>query len=205
MKRRNFFRSVLATGIGATLSPIIKAAPAPVTTQQSVKPATNAAEIKAIPRTANSLPGRYPGKVVQANHAQCIVDGRPSETAAYDMLKSCMLNLTGETDLKKAWLQFVGPDDVIGIKVNPIGGRLLSTTHAVTKSIIKQLEEAGISRAKLVIWDRRQESLEEADYTPANYPGVQFMSTECYDEYNSYISKEGKFYSEDWIDKNHYF
>lgn len=205
MKRRTFFRSMVATGVGATLSPVIKAAPAPVLFQQQRKPATNAADIKAIPRTAQSMPGKYPGKVIKANHANCVVDGKPSEQAAYDMLKGCMLNLTGESDLKKAWLQFVGPEDVIGIKVNPIGGRLLSTTHAVTKSIIAQLEEAGISRNKLVIWDRRQENLEEAEFTVNNYPGITFMSTECYDEYKSYISKDGRFYSEDWIDKNHYF
>lgn len=121
------------------------------------------------------------------------------------MVKSCMLGLTGETDLKRAWLQFVGPDDVVGIKVNPIGGRLLSTSHAITKSIIKQLEEAGISRSKLVIWDRREESLEDADFTAANYPGISFMATECYDKDKSYISPEGRFYSEDRIDKNQFF
>lgn len=204
MKRRTFFRSVLATGVGATLAPVIKAAPAPDLPQRE-KPATNAAEIKAMPRNARSMPGKYPGRVVKANHDSCIVDGRASEEAAYTMLKAAMLRLTGEAELKSAWLQFVGPEDVIGIKVNPIGGRLLSTTHAVTQSIIKQLEEAGIPRDRLVIWDRRQENLEDADFTEANYPGITFMSTECYDDKKSYISKEGRFYSEDWIDKNHYF
>ncbi len=205
MKRRTFFRSVVATGVGTVLSPVVIASPEPAASQQQrVKPATNIDAIKAIPRTASSMPGKYPGKVVRVNHPNCIVDGKPSEQAAYDMLKTCLLNLTGETDLKKAWLQFVGPEDVIGIKVNPIGGRLLSTTHAVTRSIIKQLEEAGISRSKLVIWDRRQESLEDADFNEANYPGIQFMSTECHDENKSYISKEGKFYSEDWVEKTQY-
>lgn len=205
MKRRTFFRSMVATGVGATLSPVLKAAPAPMAFSQNTKPETNAAEIKAIPRTEYSMPGKYPGKVVKVNHKNCIVNGKPSYKVVYDMLKVCMLNLTGETDLKKAWAQFVGPEDVIGIKVNPIGGRLLSTTHAVTKSIIKQLEESGVPRSKLVIWDRRQDGLEEAGFTSENYPDIQFMATECYDENKNFINKDGKFYSEDWIDKNHYF
>ena len=203
MQRRKFFRSLVAGGVGMAFSPVIKAAPPAVSS--NTKPETNIDEAKAIPRKSNSMPGKYPGKVVQVNDPDCIKDGQPSEESAYQMLEKGMLALTGETDLKKAWLQFVGPDDVIGIKVNPIGGRLLSTTHAVTQSIIQQLELSGISRDNLVVWDRRGEQLDEAGFTPENYPGIRFMSTECYDENKSYINSEGKFYSEDWIDKEHYF
>jgi hypothetical protein len=151
------------------------------------------------------MPGKYPGKVVQATHPDCIADGKPSEPAAYEMLKNAMCRLTGESELKKAWLQFVGPDDVIGLKVNPIGGRLLSTSHAVTKSVIRQLEEAGIDKKQLIIWDRRQESLEDADYNAANYPGIRLLATECYDADKSYINSRGRFYSEDLIDKEHFY
>ncbi|GHV40611.1 hypothetical protein FACS1894179_07430 [Bacteroidia bacterium] len=203
MKRRNFFRTVFASGVGMVTAPIIKAAP-PVN-QSPATPETNIATAQAIPRTANSMPGKYPGQVVKVNHSNSIVEGKPSESAAYDMLKEGMLNLTGETDLKKAWSHFVSEDDIVGLKVNPIGGKLLSTSHAVTQSIVKQLEEAGISRSKIVIWDRREEQLDDAGFTADNYPGVSFMATECYDENKSYINAEGRFYSEDWIDKDHFF
>ncbi len=205
MQRRKFFRSLAAGGAGAILSPVIKAAPAPLVSQEKVKPVTNIADAKAIPRNKNSMPGKYPGKVVKVVHPGSIVDGKPYEPVAYEMVKTSMLNLTGENDLKRAWLQFVSPEDVIGIKVNPIGGKLLSTSHAITKSIIKQLEEAGIPRSKLVIWDRRQEGLEDAGFTEENYPRIKLSSTECYDKNKSYISPEGKYYSEDRIDKNHFF
>jgi hypothetical protein len=205
MQRRKFFRSLALSGAGVALSPVIKAAPAPLVSQDKVKPATNIADAVTIPRNQHSMPGKYPGKVVKTDCDTCIVDGKPSEAAAYKMVKSCMLKLTGETDIKKAWLQFVTPEDVIGIKVNPIGGKLLSTSHAITRSIVKQLEEAGISRSKLVIWDRRKEGLDDADFNETNYPDVTFMSTECYDENKSYINNEGRFYSEDWIDKKQFF
>jgi hypothetical protein len=173
--------------------------------KQAAKPETNIATAKAIPRTEDSMPGKYPGKVVAVSHSGSVVDGKPSETVAFEMLSDCMTRLTGESDIKKAWLQFVSPQDVIGIKVNPIGGRLLSTSHAVTKSIIRQLEEAGISKERIIIWDRRQESLEDADFNAENYPGIQLMSTEWYDENKSYINSEGRFYSEDRIDRNQYY
>lgn len=202
MKRRNFFRTVLASGVGMAASPIIKAAPS--LTQSSVKPETNIDTAKAAPRTADSMPGRYPGKVVRVNHDKSIINGKPDFEAAYEMLKEGMLKLTGESELNKAWLQFVGSHDVIGLKVNPIGGKLLSTSHAITQAVIKQLEEAGIPKQQLILWDRRQENLEDAAFDEANYPGIQRMATECYDENKSYINADGRFYSEDWIDKEHF-
>lgn len=52
-----------------------------------------------------------------------MVDGKPSEEVVYMMLESCILKLTGEMDIKEAWLQFVGPEDIISLKVNPIAGK----------------------------------------------------------------------------------
>lgn len=204
MKRRHFLRAFITGGIGMAASPIIQAAPAPLT-DPKVKPATNIDVAKAIPRTANSLPGKYPGKVVKVQHPNPITDGKADFDAAYEMVKQSLLELTGEKELPKAWLQFVTPQDVIGIKVNPIAGKLLSTSHAVTHAIIKQLEEAGIPRDKLVIWDRRQESLDDAGYTPENYPGIRISSTEWYDENKSYYNAEGRLYGEDLIDKEQFF
>ena len=203
MKRRNFFRTVLVGGTSMMTASVIKAFPPKV--QPVEKPGTNIASAQAIPRTADSMPGKYPGKVVSVSHSDCVVDGKPSETVAYEMIENSLKRLTGESDLNKAWLQFVSHQDVIGIKVNPIGGKLLSTSHAVTKSIIRQLEEAGISKERIIIWDRRQEGLDDADYNDENYPGIQFMSTECYDENKSYINSEGRFYSEYQIDRNQYY
>ena len=200
MKRRNFFRSLALGGAGMVFSPIAKAVPV-----NDNKPKTNLKDALAVPRTAQSMPGKYPGKVVKVHHSDCIVDGRPSENIAYEMLKTCMLNLTGASDLKTAWLQFVGPEDVIGLKVNPIAGKLLSTSHALTKSIIRQLEEAGISRQQIIIWDRREVDLRESGFTAEQYPGIKIIGTEYQDENGSYVNAEGKFYGEERVDKSQFF
>lgn len=185
-------------------SPIIKAAPAPAQTDPAAKPATNIDVAKAIPRTPQSMPGRYPGRVVSVSHPQPVVDGQPQAQAAYQMLERAMYELTGQTNLKDAWMQFIGPDDVVGLKVNPIGGKLLTTSHAITHAVIRQLEEAGLPRQNIVIWDRRRESLDEAGFTPQEYPGIQIESTEYYDDNKSYYNDQGRLYSEDRVDHDHF-
>lgn len=203
MQRRKFFRSLAFGGLSAALTPVVKAA-APAISDTKI-PDTNIDEALAVPRTASSMPGKYPGKVVRANHPQCVIDGKPSEEATYEMLKQSICSLTGENDLAKAWLQFVGPEDKIGLKVNPIAGKLLSTSHALVRSVVRQLEEAGIPRENLVIWDRREEDLHNSGFTSENYPGIRILGTEYQDENGSYVNAEGKYYGEERVDKNHYF
>jgi len=203
MERRKFFKSLVLGGLGATVSPIIKAAPSLIT--EDTKPETNIKDALAIPRNTSSMPGKYPGKVVKTNHNSVIIDGKPDEQTVYDMLKESMLNLTGEKDLKKAWLQFVNEKDIIGLKVNPVAGKLLTTSHALTQAVVKQLEESGIARSNMVIWDRREMQLHETGYTEENYPGITITGTECQDASGGYYNNEGKLYSEDRIDREHYF
>ena len=204
MDRRKFFKYLSVGSLGIALSPVVKGATPEALFEQQDIPENNFADAKAIPRTKNSMPGLYPGKVVQANHDACVIDGVPVESAAYQMLKESMLALTGAATLKEAWLKFVGPKEIIGLKVNPVAGKLLTTSHAVTQSIVKQLEEAGIPRSNRVIWDRREMQLHETGYTEENYPGIRIVGTECQDADGGYYDTDGKLYSEARIDKNHY-
>lgn len=206
MDRRRFFKVLSAGGLGLAFSPVTKASGfTKLVNLEKDIPATNIADALAVPRNDRSMPGIYPGKVVRVKHARCIENGQPQEAAAYDMLKMSMLTLTNETDLKNAWLQFVQPEDIIGLKVNPIGGKLLSTSHALVRAVIRQLEEAGISKQKLLIWDRREEDLKNAGFTAENYPGIRIESTEYQDENGSFYDSDGKLYGESRIDREHYF
>lgn len=204
--RRNFFRIAAAGSLGAAIMP-----PAMIQTLQAQekpapeKPATNVADALKYPRTETSMPGKYPGKVVRVNHSESSVDNEPVETAAYAMIAEAMLSLTGAATLREAWLQFVAPDEVIGLKVNPVAGRMLSTSHAVTKSVVKQLEEAGIPLGNIVIWDRRHFQLAETGFTSENYPGVSIRGTEIKDADDSFYDKDGIMYGEKMIDKDWYY
>ena len=205
MKRRTFFKAIATGSIVTAISPVLKAAPAETTKLSQDKPVTNIADAMAVPRNKMSMPGLFPGSVVQVNNPSCMVDGQPSEDAAYEMLKISMLTLTGQKSLKKAWRKFVGPKDIIGLKVNPVAGKLLSTSHAVTKAIVKQLEESGIPRKNLVIWDRREMQLHETGFTEENYPGIKIAGTECEDANGGYYGDNGVLYSDARVDKSKYF
>lgn len=169
------------------------------------KPVTNIEDALKYPRNKDSMPGKYPGRVVRVTHPGAVEEGIINKTVAEKMLEEAVLGLTGAANLKEAWLQFVGPDDIIGLKVNPVAGKLLTTSHEVCRAVIKQLESAGIPRKNLVIWDRREMQLHEAGYTEEEYPGIKITGTECQDKEGSLYDKEGKLYSESRIDKDWYY
>lgn len=204
MKRRDFFKLVSVGGAAFALNPVLNAAQLSGVMPQDT-PETNIADALKVPRVKSSMPGLYPGKVVRINDPKSVIDGVPQEDVAYEMLKEAMLTLTGERRLKEAWRKFVGPKDIIGLKVNPVAGKLLTTSHAVTKSVIKQLEESGIPRKNIVIWDRREMQLHETGYTHENYPGVKITGTECMDEKGGFYGLDGLLYSEHRVDKSQYF
>jgi Domain of unknown function (DUF362) len=205
--RRKFFRMAAIGGIGASImSPLIlKSAQAQDKNEKPKKPVTNIEDVKKYPKNANSMPGKFPAKVCKINHPESIIDNQPQEKAAYEMLAKGMLELTGAKSLKEAWLQFVSPNEVIGLKVNPVAGKPLTTSHAVTQSIVKQLIEAGIPKKNILIWDRREMQLHETGYTSENYPGIKIVGTEQQDADGGFYDKEGKLYGESMIDKDWFY
>ena len=202
--RRNFFRLAALGSLGATVMSPLVLKPSTLLKDEE-KPETNIDDALQYPRNENSMPGKYPGKVVQVNNPMSVADDKPQEDEAYKMLEEGMLALTGAESLDEAWKQFVKPDEVIGLKVNPVAGKQLTTSHAVTRSIVKQLREAGIPEKNIVIWDRRLMQLHETGYTEDEYPGIKITGTEQKDAEDSFYDKDGVLYGEKMIDKEWYY
>lgn len=204
--RRNFFRIAALGGLGASImSPLSLKSSLAKTLLDDDKVSTNIEEALKHPRNERSLPGKYPARVAQVNNPNSVVDDVPQEGEAYKMLKEGMLALSGAKSLEEAWKQFVSPGEVIGLKVNPVAGKPLSTSHAVTKSIVKQLQEAGIPKENIVIWDRRLMQLHETGYTEENYPGIKIRGTEQQDADGGFYDEDGVLYGEKMIDKEWYY
>jgi hypothetical protein len=204
LDRRNFFKLAAAGGLGAMMMPSpLKSVLAQ--TQATEKPATNIADALKFPKTETSMPGKFPGRVVEVFDQNSVVEDKIVKDAAYNMLAEGMLKLTGAATLSEAWLMFVQPHEKIGLKLNPIGGKLLSSSHEVVQSVIEQLLDAGIPKENIVLWDRREFQLHEAGFTPEAYPGITITGTEKKDADGSYYNKEGKLYSEEMIDKDWYY
>jgi uncharacterized protein (DUF362 family) len=206
VNRRNFLRIAGAGAAAAAVAPVINAAAPPVLRQQQTDvPERNIDDALKVPRSAVSMPGIYPGKVVSVTDNRAVVDNAIIEQVAYDMLAKSMLTLTGERKLKKAWRRFVSPNDRIGLKVNPVAGKSLSTSHEVTKAVIRQLEESGINRSQITIWDRRDFDLKDAGFTEENYPGIKITGTEQLDSKGLYYDTDGVLYGEKMLDKEWYY
>ena len=201
--RRKFFTLLGAGGATLAASPVIGFGSEDQQTQ--VKPATNINEAGKTPRQSTSMPGKFPGKVVLVKNLNSVVNDIPVEEAAYLMLTKSMLELTGQKDIRQAWKMFVSPGEKIGLKVNPVAGKMLSTSHAVVKSVVKQLTESGIDTKDIIIWDRRDMELKDTGFTKDNYPGITIKGTEMQDEKGSFTDKDGKLYGEGNIDKEWYY
>jgi hypothetical protein len=205
--RRDFLKSVSVLGIGAVSIPFLSGKARGQEAQKTTpppKPGTNVADAAKHPRTTLSIPGKYAGKVVEVNHPASVAERKIDITAVEKMVTEGMLTLTGAASIHDAWRQFVSPKDRIGLKVNPVAGKELSTSIEVTKVIIGQLVKAGIPEKNILIWDRREMELEETGFTAENFPGIRVKGTECKID-GSFTDKDGKFHSEARIDKDWYY
>lgn len=73
--------------------------------------------------------------------------------------------VTGQPDTGKAWRSLVAPTDHVGIKIAAAGGRYFASHHGIVDAILDGLEQAGIPRSRVVIWDRDADDLLTAGYT----------------------------------------
>lgn len=207
LKRRDFFKLTAAgmTGWAVTreLDGQEKVQEHAPETKPPARILTNIEEVRTLPRTPDSMPGRYPGKVVKLSTPGVSVKGKVTPEAAHRAVAKGILNLAGQSDLKKAWSQFVAADDIVGIKVNPIGGKLLSTKPEVVDAVIAGLELVGVPRKHIIIWDRRRFQLKDAGFTPERFPGITITGTEMNGPNESFFDDRGELWSKDNIDREY--
>ncbi|MGB6339903.1 MAG: DUF362 domain-containing protein, partial [Candidatus Aminicenantaceae bacterium] len=90
--------------------------------------------------------------------------------------------LTALTDQKNpgdALHIFFKDKDRIGIKINTIGGRSISTTPTTSLSLAKLLTDNGWNVNNILIWDRTNRELKEAGYSlNMNQTGIKVFGTD---------------------------
>jgi uncharacterized protein (DUF362 family) len=203
--RRKFFASATVAAAGAALAPHlisqekVQSEKPPAAPPAVIK--TNIDEVRGIPKVASSLPGKYPGKVVRVRTGSNPVGQKIDGARVRREIEAGMAELTGEKDMGKAWGRFVGPKDVVGIKVNPIGEKILSTKPEVVDAIIAGLLAAGVRKENIVIWDRRHFQLQDAGFTPERFPGVRIMGTEMKGPNGGFYDDKGELWAKDNIDR----
>ncbi|MBN1408626.1 MAG: DUF362 domain-containing protein [Calditrichaceae bacterium] len=79
------------------------------------------------------------------------------------MLDKGMCSLFDCANPVEAWQKVVNPGEVIGLKVNCLSG--YGSTHPILiEAIIERLNEAGIRKHNIIIWDRLSTDLEDGGF-----------------------------------------
>jgi len=115
--------------------------------------------------TAESAAAGAKSRVVVAHDA--LLRGAGSTVDAHRMLAlldRAMLALSGRDRPGEAWKLLVRPGDTVGLKVNTLGGRGISTNVQLVAAVCGRLQEAGIKASDIVIWDRTSEELERVGF-----------------------------------------
>jgi uncharacterized protein (DUF362 family) len=80
------------------------------------------------------------------------------------MLDLALKEMTGIDRAEDSWRNYFGPEDVVGIKVNTLGGPLLSTHPVITKGIVSGLLRASVRPENIIVFDRSTEEMRRAGY-----------------------------------------
>lgn len=72
---------------------------------------------------------------------------------------------TGQPDTAAAWRSLVTPADRVGIKISAAGGRYFASHRGIVNAIVEGLEQAGVPRTRIIVWDREADDLRDAGYT----------------------------------------
>jgi len=62
------------------------------------------------------------------------------------------------------WKRLVRPGVTVGLKVNTLGGRGLSTNVQLVEAICERLQEAGIKAHDIIIWDRDTDEMDHVGF-----------------------------------------
>jgi hypothetical protein len=148
------------------------------------------------PQPKYSMPGRYRGRVVEVRHPAAVSSNHAVNPAVVsDMIDTGMATLTGTDprDVLAAWGQFFNKDDVVGIKVNPVGrkpklgepGRVANaigsiSSPAVLVKVVRCLRELGLPPGNIIVYERYASEFCDAGYADLverELPGVRWYAS----------------------------
>jgi uncharacterized protein (DUF362 family) len=110
-----------------------------------------------------------PRVVVARDAALNAAGGPPDEKRVLDLLDKAMASYTGHQKPADAWKHVIPPavldGKTIGLKVNGLGGRGISTHAALVLAVCERLQQAGVKPGNIVVWDRNARDLQACGLT----------------------------------------
>lgn len=166
---------------------------------------TNIADFMKVPKGPHAIPGPFPGKVVRVVDPRALRDEKVDGKVVGEMFEKGIRTLTG-LDIKESFKLFFTRDDVVGLKVNPVGAPLIHTKPELVDAAIRWLVDGGLPKKNIVIWDRFDGMLKDAGYTAERFPGVRIEGLQTMDETgSSWRTADGRHVSEDRFDRDAFY
>lgn len=97
--------------------------------------------------------------------------GLPDPRVVLKMFRKGLELLTGASKAEEALAIWFKPEDRVGIKINTIGRRLLSTLPETSITLGLWLGQTVCREDNIIIWDRSNEELKDTGYKLSNTPG----------------------------------
>jgi uncharacterized protein (DUF362 family) len=163
--RRTFLGGAAVAGVAAGGSQLFSGRPAF---------ADGIASLAASP-PAGFVPMAAPGKIIKVAKSDVLMPNGlfPKEEAARTMLERAMTELTGETDMGKAFARFVHKDDKVAIKMNGIAGQTgatMATNKEIVLPIVAGVMAAGVPASNIVVYEQYTSFFNGTRVTAKNLP-----------------------------------
>jgi uncharacterized protein (DUF362 family) len=113
----------------------------------------------------DSKTGAGKSKVVVARDAALHGSGKLDEKRVLALLDRAIATYTGHDKPVEAWKRIVPVGKVIGLKVNGLGGKGISTHLALVLAVCERLQQAGVKPGEIIVWDRNARDIEACGLT----------------------------------------
>ena len=142
---------------------------------------TNIGDFMKVPRTGHSIPGAFPGRVVKVTDPRSLSGDTVDGKVVREMVERGVRTLTG-AGMAESFAALFTRDDVVGLKVNPVGAPLIHTKPELAEAVIRWLVDNKLPKKNIVIWDRFDYMLKDAGFTRERFPGVSIEGLQTMDE-----------------------
>ncbi len=88
----------------------------------------------------------------------------PDSSRVLSLLDHAMQSFYRSDDPVAPWKKLVRPGEVVGLKINTLGGPGLSSNSVLIEAICARLKQAGIKPSDIVIWDNENRALEHGGF-----------------------------------------
>lgn len=106
-----------------------------------------------------------PSRVVTAREPMVrVAGGAPDSARVFKALDRALQACFDVDSPTESWRRVARPGETVGLKVNCLAGRGASTRVALVDAICERLQQAGIPRRNIIIWDRLNADLESAGF-----------------------------------------